>query len=710
MATQPTNLPVPSESPRDLKFNAGKIDEFVTSAELKYTDRFGGQHYTIEGLRWLAQQTIAAFGYVTIDSFEDGATLTLPNEVLRLEATGEYYRWDGAFPLGGKVVPPGSTPVTTGGVGIGAWLSVGDATLRGQLSSPEGATLVYNGSETVAAQLNKLLAGNTNIFHVDDFGAVGDWSDTTGTGTDDTAAFQAAFDAAQAVGGGKVLASPGKDYRITYTVWYPSNFIFDGQGCKIMLNAVAEGSAFLPKTFLQSGQGIQTTDVIFRNIFDLRSYKQNNWGNGFGMLGVNRILFENIGSSWLWFHLIDGCGGKNVEVKHCWSTGTTSAAFQADAAVGGTAVAGVLPNGTPVPCPFGDGTVSWQYTENMRIHNCYVVNAGFAAVHIHNYVPRRIFIHDNYFTACGRGVWSDGGGEARDVYIYNNLVLNCTGVALDLGANHSGLQITGNILYNDLKTVGLINLRGEVDSQLLRRRLVITNNYFGGGTKSVTVGHYADAIVSDNIFYDMGSAAPTSSAEVVGAPTDWALCLYGCPVTTVNANRFFNVLASNAMYINKGTLTATVSSVISDNQTRACYCALLLKDMQNAIVHHNNFVSNAGSFKGLVINNCVNTTTDTNHVTMVTNGESGIYILSGTYVKVMHSLVVGTTLSDHAITIDGTPSSLKTSCNDVPGLANKLGAKGTASFSAHEPFFPATSIINSGTGTITYNTFTTATK
>ncbi|WP_206670466.1 hypothetical protein, partial [Escherichia coli] len=138
--------------------------------------------------------------------------------------------------------------------------------------------------------------------------------------------------------------------------------------------------------------------------------------------------------------------------------------------------------------------------------------------------------------------------------------------------------------------------------------------------------------------------------------------------------------------------------------------ALLLKDMQNAIVHHNNFISSAGSYKGLVINNCVNTTSDSNHVTMVLDGESGIYVLSGTYVKVMHSLVVGNTLSDHAITIDGTPSSLKTSCNDVPGLANKLGAKGTASFSAHEPFFPATSIINSGTGTITYNTFTTATK
>lgn len=92
-----------------------------------YTDRFGNQHYTIEGMRWLAQQAISAFGYITLDSFEDGNTLTLPNQVLRLEATGEYYRWDGPFP---KDVPENSTPDTTGGIGAGKWLSVGDATLR----------------------------------------------------------------------------------------------------------------------------------------------------------------------------------------------------------------------------------------------------------------------------------------------------------------------------------------------------------------------------------------------------------------------------------------------------------------------------------------------------------------------------------------------------------------------------------------------------
>ncbi|MDZ7554444.1 tail fiber/spike domain-containing protein [Cronobacter sakazakii] len=139
MATQPTNLSVPSESPRDLKFNAGKIDEFVTSLVNNYVDRFGNEHYTIEGLRWLAQQAIAQYGYITLDSFQAGANITLPNQVLRDTNNGEYYRWDGAFP---KNVPAGSTPQNTGGVGKGGWVSVGDASLRANLAAPGGVDLV----------------------------------------------------------------------------------------------------------------------------------------------------------------------------------------------------------------------------------------------------------------------------------------------------------------------------------------------------------------------------------------------------------------------------------------------------------------------------------------------------------------------------------------------------------------------------------------
>jgi len=139
MATTPTNNPVPSESPRDLKYNAGKIDEFVTSLVNTYVDRFGNEHYTIEGLRWLAQQAIAQYGWILVDSFQDGADLTLPNQALRDEDSGEYYRWDGALP---KHVDAGSTPTTSGGIGVGAWIGIGDASLRAMLATSSGAGMI----------------------------------------------------------------------------------------------------------------------------------------------------------------------------------------------------------------------------------------------------------------------------------------------------------------------------------------------------------------------------------------------------------------------------------------------------------------------------------------------------------------------------------------------------------------------------------------
>lgn len=49
MATTPTNNPIPSEDPRDLKFNAGKIDEEVNGSADYYTDRFGVQRLTNSG-------------------------------------------------------------------------------------------------------------------------------------------------------------------------------------------------------------------------------------------------------------------------------------------------------------------------------------------------------------------------------------------------------------------------------------------------------------------------------------------------------------------------------------------------------------------------------------------------------------------------------------------------------------------------------------
>ncbi|EUL63040.1 hypothetical protein P838_04375 [Enterobacter hormaechei] len=157
MATTPTQNSVPSESPLDLKFNAGKIDEFVTSLVNTYVDRFGNEHYTIEGLRWLAQQAISQYGWIPVGTFQAGATLTLPNQILKDTTDGEYYRWDGSFQPSGKVVPNGSTPGATGGVGVGAWISVGDSALRSLLSSTSGAANVGTSSgNTVQSEIDAL--------------------------------------------------------------------------------------------------------------------------------------------------------------------------------------------------------------------------------------------------------------------------------------------------------------------------------------------------------------------------------------------------------------------------------------------------------------------------------------------------------------------------------------------------------------------------
>lgn len=195
MATTPTNKPIPSEDPRDLKFNAGKIDEVVNSDAHYYTDRFGKRRLTSSGFQHTAEESITEFkhtaeeairnyGYITMDSFEDGATLTLPNQVLRYKANGEYYRWDGGFP---KIVPAGSTPDSTGEVKLGAWVSVGDASLRADLKNGDGS-LIGVGNDRLLK--DKLLESVS----VTDFDGCNNKYHPTNNPQDSNAAFKEALD------------------------------------------------------------------------------------------------------------------------------------------------------------------------------------------------------------------------------------------------------------------------------------------------------------------------------------------------------------------------------------------------------------------------------------------------------------------------------------------------------------------------------------
>lgn len=153
MATTPTNKPIPSEDPRDLKFNAGKIDEEVNGSADYYTDRFGVQRLTNTGRNtqfqnqmdqqaddWLTQfnqqesdfqQFLLNSGYQFLGDYENGPyTITARNQIIRYQ--NEFWRLNAAT----------NPPYATTGVNSTSWatdvthlVSVGDATLRQDIYS-----------------------------------------------------------------------------------------------------------------------------------------------------------------------------------------------------------------------------------------------------------------------------------------------------------------------------------------------------------------------------------------------------------------------------------------------------------------------------------------------------------------------------------------------------------------------------------------------
>ncbi|MDH2366741.1 hypothetical protein [Providencia rettgeri] len=85
----------------------------------------------------VSQKVVTEMGSGVVGSFEDGLNfieeLTSSDQQVTLENEfgKQPYYWDGDLP---KQVPVGSTPQSTGGIGKGAWVSVGDASLRGDLN------------------------------------------------------------------------------------------------------------------------------------------------------------------------------------------------------------------------------------------------------------------------------------------------------------------------------------------------------------------------------------------------------------------------------------------------------------------------------------------------------------------------------------------------------------------------------------------------
>ncbi|WHM52855.1 hypothetical protein IOBOPIKK_00050 [Klebsiella phage vB_KpnS_SCNJ1-C] len=232
MATTPTNKPIPSEDPRDLKFNAGKIDEEVNGSADYYADRFGVQRLTNTGRNnqfqdqmtqqaddWLGQfnqqnsdfqQFLLNSGYQFLGDYENGPyTITARNQIIRYQ--NEFWRLNAAT----------NPPYATTGVNSMSWatdvthlVSVGDANLRQELSSENGSELVdykHGNSGTLAYSLHSRLSTVLNLF--DFIPAAKHDAIVNFTSTEDLSSYvQAAIDSANTMGGATIHCPAGQYY------------------------------------------------------------------------------------------------------------------------------------------------------------------------------------------------------------------------------------------------------------------------------------------------------------------------------------------------------------------------------------------------------------------------------------------------------------------------------------------------------------------
>ena len=112
-----------------------------------------------ENVRELWNRTLTDAGLtLAAGSFEEGGTLTSSSQALLCYAYDQAYTWAGSFP---KTVPINSTPDSTGGISAGAWVSVSGVTLRKELSSHGGSSLI--GGIEITAESFGVVSGLVSV-------------------------------------------------------------------------------------------------------------------------------------------------------------------------------------------------------------------------------------------------------------------------------------------------------------------------------------------------------------------------------------------------------------------------------------------------------------------------------------------------------------------------------------------------------------------
>lgn len=267
----PTQAPVPSADIRNVVFAGAKVDEWATSGNYTYTDRFGKQHLTAEGINNQFQQFLLNSGYEQLADYTDGPiTFERRNQITAYN--GEYYRPKASVSL----------PYTTTGNTATTWetdkdnfVAVGDAALRQELAAKTGA----------------LLIGGLGFITPEMFGAVGDGV------TDDVTALQAMMEFARA--NNTLLIQGQKLYAVSEPV-YVDNF---SAGVDVLLAGLVTTSSFVGSSSWRTAPGAITVGM-----------KSNGSQVGLRI----RVNYFNGGKVATLYRLAGyGCGGSDFTAGRC---------------------------------------------------------------------------------------------------------------------------------------------------------------------------------------------------------------------------------------------------------------------------------------------------------------------------------------------------------------------------------------------------------
>lgn len=427
MTKYATMNPLGSTSPYDLFDNAQNFDTAINSITAAiWQDRLGKSRHTWYGIESLALISMLNYGYITKKSFEQGATLDTPNTVLQLESNGEHYRWDGDWSQP-KVVPPGSTPESAGGVGPGKWVGVGDASLRGQLSDQDGV------EKYPEIQMSRW----RDEGDIRGWGAIGDADEAGTSGRDDTAAIQAALNS-----GKKKLKIPANHYfLVTQTLVVPSGISLVGEDQFSSCIVAAPSMDGILDVMHNAGYNAPTVkydrNIVFSNFrihangfSRVKSDPDVEWGRclrtgALKGLSINKMVFQE--------------GPQHCLDIACWK----------DAYIG-VGHAGAVPGMTTDARVTDSYLIDYCYDDGLTTHGADGVTVSNCTAMITDYAKSR---HVQVITQNGFEI-DDGSSNVvvSNCRTYGNDT-NSKGFAI---ANHDGNPIPFNIRFENCDAYGTV--------------------------------------------------------------------------------------------------------------------------------------------------------------------------------------------------------------------------------------------------------------